>query len=150
MIGPNDCVVWMNDPADLAAWTIDLVYLAIWMIEPFYLPSDDSKGPSYLRSRPVPAGGRSFLRIVVSAAGYLSAISFLIARPVFPLWRALVVVVRSWWPLLDSMPQLLILMSRLPSEVLDAGCNNLHLSFDWGHGRINIGSVIVGSFHNCD
>ena len=96
------------------------------------------------------ARGWSFLHFVVSAAGYLPTVNFLIVQPAFPLWRALVVVVESWWPLLDSMPQLLILMSRLPSEVLDAGCNNLHLSFDRGHGRINIGSVIVGSFHNCD
>ena len=92
----------------------------------------------------------SFLHLVASAAGYLPAVSFLIVQLAFPLWRALIVVVESWWPFLDSVPQLLVLTSRLPSEVLDAGCNNLHLPFDRGHGRISTGSVIVGSFHNRD
>ena len=98
----------------------------------------------------MPAKGWSFLHLVVSAAGYLLTVSFLIVQPIFPLWRALAVVVRSWWPLLNSVPQLLVLTSCLPSEILDVGYNNLHLPFDQGHGRISIGSVIMGSLHNRD
>ncbi len=97
----------------------------------------------------MPAGGRAFLCFTVSAAGYLSAISFLVARLVFLSWRALAVVVRGLWPLLDGTPQLLVLTRRLPSEVLDAGRNGLHLSLDRGHGRVSTGPVIGSSFHNC-
>jgi hypothetical protein len=99
---------------------------------------------------PVPARRWSFLHFVVSTAGYLPTVSLLVIQPVFPLWRALVVVVESWWPLLNSVSQLLVLAGHLPSEVLDVGCNNLHLPFDRGHRRISIGSVIMGSLHNRD
>uniref|UniRef100_A0A2N9H6D7 Uncharacterized protein n=1 Tax=Fagus sylvatica TaxID=28930 RepID=A0A2N9H6D7_FAGSY len=76
---------------------------------------------------PMPVRGQSFLHLIVFAAGHLPAISFLIVHPAFPLRKGCFL-----------------------GKVLNAGCNNLHLPFDLGHGRIGAGSVVVDSFHNCD
>ena len=54
----------------------------------------------------------------------------------------------GWRPLPDGLPQLLILTGGFPSEFLNAGCNNLHLSLDWGHSRISTGSIVGSSFHD--
>ena len=99
---------------------------------------------------PMPVRGRSFLRLIVFAAGHLPAVSFLIVHPAFLLRKGLVIIVGSWWPLPNYMPQLFVLSSRFPGEVLDAGYNNLHLPFDRGHGKIGAGSLVVDSFHSCD
>uniref|UniRef100_A0A2N9HEH3 Uncharacterized protein n=1 Tax=Fagus sylvatica TaxID=28930 RepID=A0A2N9HEH3_FAGSY len=99
---------------------------------------------------PMPVRGWSFLHLIVFAAGHLLAVSFLIVHPAFPLRKGLVIIVGSWWPLPDCMPQLFVLSCCFLGKVLNAGCNNLHLPFDRGHGRIGAGSVVVDSFHNCD
>ena len=94
--------------------------------------------------------GRGFLRLIVFAIGHLPAVSFLIVHPVFPLRRGLVIIEGSWWPLPDYVPQFFVLSRRFPGKVLNAGCNNLHLPFNRGHGSIGAGSIVVDSFHNCD
>ena len=97
---------------------------------------------------PMLALGWSFLHLIFPAAGYLTAVSFLVVRPVFSPWGALVVVMGSRWPLLDVLPQLLVLTRRFLSKVLNAGCNNLHLSLDQGHWRISAGPLMmVVAFH---
>ena len=135
--GQSGC---LDDRSGRSGYLDDRAVLSVlWRLEGAKLPS---------LSALCLLGGQAFLRLVVSVVGYLLAVSFLVARPIFPLWRALALIVRSWWPLLDSVPQLLILTCCLPSEVLDTGRNDLYLSFDRGHGRISTGPVIGGSFHN--
>ena len=100
--------------------------------------------------RPMSVLGWGFLHLVCPTACDLMAVSFLVVRPVFSPWRGLVVVTGGWRSLLDGLPQLLVLAGCLPGEVLNAGCNSLHLSLDWGHGRISAGPVIGSSFHDRD
>jgi hypothetical protein len=132
-------------------WLLRRPVLSFWL---FGRPCSSSRLLSAGRSGtscafcPVPALGWSFLRFASPATGDLTAVSFLVVRPVFSPRRRLVVVTEGCRPLLDGLPQLLVLTGCFSSKVLNAGCNNLHLSLDRGHGRISTGPVIGSSFHN--
>ena len=111
-------------------------------------PLQAGRGGASCAFRPMFVLGWSLFHLVFPTAGYLTAVSFLVVRPILPPWGALVVVMGSRWPFPDGLPQLLVLTRRFPSKVLNAGCNNLHLSLNRGHGRIIVGPLMmVVTFH---